>query len=65
MESGSLEGIMSQVAKGCGVSSVLSSIYKDNAFLVRDIPKSLVADFAGCIQKYGVRLYNLFFYLDV
>jgi hypothetical protein len=64
MEGGGLKSIMALVAKGCGVSRVLESVFKDNASLVRDVPLKLVADFAGCIQEHGVHLYNLFFYMD-
>jgi len=61
---GAIDIFLKQVGKARGVSRVLASIYKNSASLVRDVPKSILVDFATHIQHWGVHLKNLFFYMD-
>lgn len=61
---GAIGIFLKHVGKARGVSRVLASIYKNSAGLVRDVPKSILIDFASHIQNWGVDLRNLFFYMD-
>ncbi|GMH59256.1 hypothetical protein TrRE_jg3548 [Triparma retinervis] len=61
---GAIGIFLKQVGRARGVSRVLASIYKNSAGLVRDVPKSILIDFASHIQEWGVHLKNLFFYMD-
>ncbi|GMH65952.1 hypothetical protein TrST_g8005 [Triparma strigata] len=64
IRTGAIQTFLSHVGKGRGVSRVLASIYKDSPRLVRDVPKSIVVDFATHIHAWREELRNLFFYLD-
>ena len=59
---GAIGIFLKQEGRARGVSRVLASIYKNSAGLVRDVPKSILIDFASHIQEWGVHLKNLFFF---
>jgi len=42
---------MSLIGQGVGISKVLTSMYTENASIARDVPKSLLIDFAASILR--------------
>ncbi|GMH46928.1 hypothetical protein TrLO_g2543 [Triparma laevis f. longispina] len=64
IRTGAVSTFLSHVGKGRGVSRVLASIFKDSPRLVRDVPRTIITDFATHIQAWREDLRNLFFYLD-
>jgi len=64
IRTGAIQTFLSHVGKGRGISRVLASIFKDSGRLVRDVPRSILLDFASHIQAWEHNLRNLFFYMD-
>jgi len=66
LKTGSVANFMSLIGCGVGISKVLTSIYSENASVARDVPKTLLIDFAASIlrRRDNFDLSNLFRYMS-